>query len=147
MTGYGKTKKLEAMVLPVTTSDKTITWKSSNTKVAKVKNGVVTSVSAGTAKIYAYAEKQKVVATCDVTVKAPYIKISSTKTSLKVGKTLKMTGKLYGVTGKIKWSVSNTKKARIGSASGILKGKKAGTVWVIAKKGQIVAKKKITIKK
>ena len=50
LTGYGKTSKLKANVLPVTTSDKTITWKSSNTKVAKVKNGVVTSVSAGTAK-------------------------------------------------------------------------------------------------
>ena len=115
--------------------------------MAKVKNGVVTSVSAGTAKIYAYAQKKKVVATCKVTVKAPYIKISSSKNSVKVGKTLKMRGKLYGATGKIRWSVSDVKKARIGAASGILKGKKEGTIWVIAKKGQITAKKKIAIKK
>lgn len=147
MTGYGITNNLKATVSPATASDKTITWKSSNTKVAKVKNGVVTSVSAGTAKIYAYAEKNKVVATCKVTVKAPYIKISSTKSSVKVGKTLKMKGKLYGATGKIIWSVSDKKKATIGTTSGVLKGKKAGTVWVIAKKGQITAKKKITIKK
>lgn len=147
ITGYGVTKKIQATVLPTASSDKTITWKSSNTKVAKVKNGVVTSVSSGTAKIYAYAEKNKVVSTCKVTVNAPYIKISSTKSSLKVGKTLKMNGKLYGVSGKIKWSVSDTTKATIGSKSGMLKGKKAGTVWVIAKKGQITAKKKITIEK
>lgn len=147
VTGYGVKKTLAATALPSTASDQTITWKSSNTKVATVQNGVVTSVGKGIAVIYAYAEKKSVLASCKVTVNAPYIKISSSKSSVKVGKTLAMKGTLYGATGKIKWSVSNTKRASIGSSSGIVKGKKAGSVWVIAKSGKITAKKKITIKK
>lgn len=67
-------------------------WKSSNTKVAKVSSkGVVTAVKAGTAKITCTDKKGKKY-TCKVTVKNPYI--SATSKTLNIGKSFTL--KLYG---------------------------------------------------
>lgn len=64
----GKTITLTATVLPENATNKTVTWTSSDTAIATVKDGVVTGVAAGTAKITAKAgEKTDAV---DVTVKA-----------------------------------------------------------------------------
>lgn len=64
----GETITLTAEVLPADATNKTVTWTSSDTTVATVKDGVVTGVKAGTAKITAKAgEKTDAV---DVTVKA-----------------------------------------------------------------------------
>ena len=50
----GKSSQLSVSILPSTATNKTITWSSSNTKVATVdKNGKVTAKSKGSAKIYA----------------------------------------------------------------------------------------------
>lgn len=49
----GKTASLTATVLPDDTTDKTLTWSSSNTSVATVANGTVTGVSTGSAVITA----------------------------------------------------------------------------------------------
>ena len=64
----GDTAKLTATVLPAETTD-TLTWSTSNDKVATVKDGTVTAVAAGTATITATCGKFK--AECTVTVKAP----------------------------------------------------------------------------
>ena len=145
--GYGKNVKLKASITPSTATNPKITWTSSKPSVAKVKDGVVTSVGAGTATIYAYLENKTVVAKCSVTVKAPYLKVTSSKRAVRVGKTINMKAKLYGTTGSIRWSVSNKKIATIGAKSGKLKGRKVGTLWVIAKKGKITTKVKVTVKK
>lgn len=63
----GKSVTLKASMKPKNTTDK-ITWSTSNKKVAKVKNGKVTGVKKGTAKITAKATSGKK-ATCTVTVK------------------------------------------------------------------------------
>lgn len=63
-----------------TTDSKTVTWTSSNTKVASVKNGMVTGRNAGTAVITAKMGTK--VATCKVTVKARTIKIADAYTQL-----------------------------------------------------------------
>lgn len=60
----GQTKKLTATV---TGKKKTVSWKSSNSKVAAVKNGVITAKKAGKATIYAKANGKT--AECKVTVK------------------------------------------------------------------------------
>lgn len=146
VTGYGKKIKLTAVITPPTATNPQITWTSSKPSVAKVKDGVVTSVGAGTTTIFAYLEDKTVVAKCSVTVKAPYLKITSAKRSVRVGKTLNMKAKLYGTTGSIRWSVSKKKIASIGAKSGKLKGKKPGKLWVIAKKGKITARVKVTVK-
>lgn len=147
LTGYGKKIKLTAVITPPTATNPKITWTSNKPSVATVKDGVITSVGAGTTIIYAYLEDKTVMAKCSVTVKAPYLKITSTKRSVRVGKTLNMKAKLYGTTGSIRWNVSNKKIASIGTKSGKLKGKKPGKLWVIAKKGKITAKVKVTVKK
>ena len=62
-------KRLVATINPSeTTDDKTITWTSSNNKVATVSDGVVTGVSVGTATITATTTNGKT-ATCEVIVK------------------------------------------------------------------------------
>ena len=61
---------LKATLAPAGVTEKTVTWKSSNTKVATVsKTGVVTGVKAGTATISATTSNGKK-AVCKVTVKA-----------------------------------------------------------------------------
>ena len=63
-----KTVKLTAKVSPSGASQ-SVTWSTSNKKVAKVKNGLVTAVGTGTAKITAKTSNGKT-AKCTITVKA-----------------------------------------------------------------------------
>ena len=65
----GKSETLTAKVSPINATNKNVTWKSSNEKVATVKNGKVTAKKAGTAKITVKTEDQNKEATCTVTVK------------------------------------------------------------------------------
>jgi len=68
----GETETLVATVLPEDATDKTVTWKSSKTSVAKVdSNGKITAVKAGTATITATAGGK--IAICIVTVSEPVI--------------------------------------------------------------------------
>lgn len=63
----GATAKLKATVTPSNSTDK-LTWKSSDTKVATVENGVITAKKTGTAKITVKTSSGKT-AVCKVTVK------------------------------------------------------------------------------
>lgn len=63
----GQSVQLTATVLPEDATDKTVTWSSSDDKVATVKDGKVTAVAAGEAVISAKAGKKE--ATCKVIVK------------------------------------------------------------------------------
>ena len=65
----GESLELTATVLPENATEPTVTWKSSNTKVATIRRKVVNGVSEGTAIITAKAGD--VEATCIITVKLP----------------------------------------------------------------------------
>lgn len=80
----GKKLTLKAKVSPANASNKALTWKSSNTKIAKVaSNGVVTGVKAGTVKITATAKDgSRKSATCTVTVRQSVSKITLSKTNV-----------------------------------------------------------------
>ena len=80
----GKKLTLKAKVNPANASNKALTWKSSNTKIAKVaSNGVVTGVKAGTVKITATAKDgSRKSATCTVTVRQSVSKIALSKTNV-----------------------------------------------------------------
>lgn len=65
----GQTGTLTATVKPDNATNKTVTWTTSNDKVATVVNGVVTAVGKGTATITAAADGKT--AACTVTVKVP----------------------------------------------------------------------------
>ena len=67
----GKTVTLQATVLPLSASNKRLTWTSSNIDVATVEEGVVTALSEGTATITATStDGSNITATCQVTVTA-----------------------------------------------------------------------------
>lgn len=80
----GKKLTLKAKVNPANASNKALTWKSSNTKIAKVaSNGVVTGVKAGKVKITATAKDgSRKSATCTVTVRQSVSKITLSKTNV-----------------------------------------------------------------
>lgn len=80
----GKKITLKAKVNPANASNKALTWKSSNTKIAKVaSNGVVTGVKAGRVKITATAKDgSRKSATCTVTVRQSVSKITLSKTNV-----------------------------------------------------------------
>jgi len=67
---YKATAKLTATVTPDNETNKTVTWKSDNEKVATVDaNGNVKAIGRGTAKVTATTEDEQKTATCEVTVK------------------------------------------------------------------------------
>ena len=64
----GKKLTLKATIEPTTSSNKKVTWTTSNSSVAGVSNGIVTAKKTGTAKITAKTSNGKT-ATCNITVK------------------------------------------------------------------------------
>ena len=64
----GNSATLIATINSTDITDKTVTWKSEDEKIAKVENGKVTAISEGTTKIIAAASDGST-ATCTVTVK------------------------------------------------------------------------------
>lgn len=70
----GNSATLTATIKPSNATNKTVTWTSSNTSVAKVSNGKVTGLKAGTATITAKSNNGKT-ATCKVTISTAVEKI------------------------------------------------------------------------
>ena len=141
---------LKASVYPKKTK---VTWKSSDTKIAKVSSsGKVTGVKAGTATITASIKlgSKTYKTTCKITVLTPSIKLSKSKATVytKESLTLKATVKPSGT--KVTWKSSDTKIAKV-SSSGKVTGVKAGTATITAsiKLGSKTYKAtcKITVKK
>ena len=130
----GKTYQLKASLEPESTNVK-IKWKSSNKKVAKVNSkGKVTAVGKGKATITVYEENGNAVkATCKITVKLASLKLSATQMNLTVGKKTKLSLTSGADGSAIKWSSSNKSIANV-SKSGKVKGKKAGTATITAKR-------------
>ncbi len=151
----GASETLRATVTPANATDKTITWSSSNTKIATVdKTGKVKAASAGTARITAKTSNGKT-AVCTVTVTKPVVKVTSvklnrTKLTLNKGKTvsLKATVNPSGATNKrVSWKSSNTKVATVdknGKVKAVSKG--TATITVTTADGSKRATCKVTVK-
>ena len=124
----GKTLTLKATVL---FSDKSVTWKSSNSKVATVtSSGKVSGIKAGTATITCTSKATGLNATCKVTV--GYVKLDKTEAILEKGKTVTLTPTVYpsSLSDKsVTWKSSDTKVATVTSA-GKVKGVKYGTATI-----------------
>lgn len=119
----------------------TFTWKSSNTKVAKVtSDGIVTGIKAGTAKITVTSEDKQYTATTTIKVvgkKVPIktLSLNRTKLTLKKGKTflIKATIKPKNATTKTLRYSSNKKKIATVSAKGRITAKKKGSCVITVK--------------
>lgn len=132
----GKTYKLTGAISAIGNVNKTITWASSNSNVAKVaSNGTVTAVNGGTATITAKTVNGKV-ATCKVnTWKINSIGLNKTSVTIDEGKTTNLiaTVSASGNADKtVIWSSSNTSVALIDS-SGKITAVKAGTATITVK--------------
>lgn len=133
----GKQLKLNAVLTPAKTSNKTVKWRSSNTSIATVNSaGLVTAKKRGTAVITAASvRKPGLYKTCRVTVKVPAARIIiSSKEYIKKGKTRSLYATLTpsDTTDKITWSSSNKKVAQV-NTKGKVKGLKTGTATITAK--------------
>ncbi len=141
----GKKVQLKAAVAPSKATNKAVTWKSSNTKVATVSSkGVVTfSKKAGGKKVTITATAKdgskkygKITLTC-MKGSVKKITLSGVKT-LKAGKTAKVKAKVTTMNGKanktLTWTSSNTKIATVDKNGKVkaVKGKK-GTVTITAR--------------
>ena len=126
-----KTLTLTPTVYPSSLTDKSVTWKSSNTAVATVTSaGKVKGVKAGTATITCTSKATGLKTTCKVTV--GYVKLDKTTASVKKGSTVTLKATVYpsSLSDKsVTWKSSNTKVATVTSA-GKVKGVKAGTVTI-----------------
>ena len=143
--GKGKTMQLTATVTPTNATNKAVTWKSSNTKIATVSStGKVTAKSAGTVTITCTAKDGSgKKATCKVTVTEPKPPVKPTVkvTKLTLNKkaatlspketlTLRATVTPTNATNKaVTWKSSNTKIATV-SSTGKVTAKSAGTVTI-----------------
>ncbi len=134
----GKTTTLKAIPAYSTT----ITWMSSNPLIATVSsNGVVTGKKAGTVTITAKAFGKSVTKT--IKVVEPSLKVTGS-TSLYRGKTTTLKATTSYSTN-VTWKSSKPSIATV-SSSGVVTGKKAGTVYIYANAYGKSVKYKLTIK-
>ena len=141
----GGSYQLKATISPQTATLRNITWESSNPSVAKVENGNVVAVSAGTATITASNDDGSVKATSVITVKkstptpTPSSSGKVTKVTLSAGQTTKYVGETLQLSTTVTpssvtnytatWSSSNSNVATV-SNTGLVSTKKAGTVVI-----------------
>ena len=151
----GKTETVSVEVLPAKASDKTLTWSSSNTKIATVDtNGKITAKAVGTATITVKTTDGAKTVTLKVNVVVPTVhvtkvQLSKTATSLVVGSTEKVTATVLpsNATNKsVVWQSSNTAIARINSAGLITAvGVGEATITVIASDNAKTATMKVVV--
>lgn len=135
--GVGANATLVVTVTPSNATSTAITWSSSNAGVAKVENGKVTAVSAGTATITAKSANGKT-ATCTVTVTnsavlVTNITLEKTALSLTVGGTETITAYVSPANASSKtitWASSNPSVAKV--ENGKVTAVSAGTTTITA---------------
>ena len=152
-----KTVQLKATVVGASSS---VTYKSSNTKVATVSStGKVTAKSAGSATITATANG--VSKTCKIIVKKASIKLNKSSVTIYTAgtKTVQLKATIVGASKTVKYKSSNTKVATV-SSTGKVTAKAAGSVTItvtangvsttcrvrVAKPTLKVNKSKVTVK-
>lgn len=117
----GKTVTLKASVFPYSLADKSVTWKSSDTKVATVTSiGKVTGVKAGTTTITC-TSSTGLSASCKVTV--GYVGLNKTKLIVGVGKAVTLKATVYPTSlsdKSVTWTCSNPRVAKVTSGGKVI---------------------------
>ncbi len=137
----GRNAALTATVYPTDSTDKTVTWTTSNSKVATVSDGKVTAVAAGKATITAKTSNGKT-ASCSVTVTNPPVEvtgISLNKTAFSIGKgeiadLIPAISPSNATDKTLTWTSDNSSVVTV-SSSGEIVGKNNGSAVITAKTG------------
>lgn len=108
---------LQTTVLPENSEDKTITWSTSDAKIAIVEDGKITGIQPGTATITA-STSNGIEKTCNVIVKVPATELQLNKTEITltkgVSEVLAIQKKIPSdTTDQISWTSSNDKVATV----------------------------------
>ena len=149
----GNTEKLNATVLPDNADDKSVTWKSSDEKVATVDSeGTVTGVGVGSATITVTTVDEAKTAECAVTVNPVVVTgvtLDKTEITVEEGKVMKLVATVLpdNATDKtVAWSTSNPDVATV-DHNGIVKGVAAGnaTITVTTTDGSKTASCAVTV--
>ncbi len=136
----GENITLEAEVYPDDATDKSLTWRSCNTRVATVdEDGVVTGVRPGKAWIVATAnDGSGKWDKCRVTVKSANVKVTKvdlpSRATVKAGQSITLTAEVYpdDATDKsLTWRSCNTRVATV-DEDGVVTGVRPGKAWIVA---------------
>ena len=150
----GKSKTVNPTFNPTYASNKKVTYKSSDTKVASIStSGKVTATGVGTATITVTSDDGGYKATCKVVVIQPAtgIKISKTSYNLTLGTkpSVKLTATVLpskATTKTVKWESSNTKVAKVSSTGTVTAvGPGKATVTVTSNDGGFKATCAVTV--
>ena len=129
----GKTTTLSATVYPSSLTDKSVTWESSNTKIATVTSaGKVKGVKAGSATITCTSNATGLKATCTVNVVNGIVTLNKTEACVQKGKTMTLKATVTPETladKSMTWESSDKKIATVTKA-GKVKGVKYGTATI-----------------
>jgi len=137
----GGTTTLNAVVVPATATNKTVTWSSNNTSIATVNgSGLVTGVAAGTATITAKTQDggftaNSVVTVTNINIPVTGLTVSPATVSVAVNGTTTLTAAVApaNATNKmVTWSSSAPSVAAV-SASGVVTGVAAGSATITGK--------------
>ena len=152
----GASVQLTATVTPSNATDKTVSWTSSNSSVAKVSDGKVTAVKAGTATITATAGGKTasvVVTVTDNPVSVESVSVSGDgvsggKLSLKSGASAQLTATVKpdnATDRKVTWTSSDSSVANVMGTGVVTAGSKAGKATVTATAGGKSASVEVTV--
>lgn len=144
-----KTVKLKVKVSPSRASKKGITWKSSNSNVATVKNGRVTAIGKGTCRITATAPNGKK-ASCKVkvttSIRVKSVSISTADLTLQQGQGVRITAAVKPAKASIRTVTWKTSDAKIATVSGgMIMAVSPGTAVIKASAGGKSASCAVTV--
>ena len=148
----GGTVTLKATVNPSNATYKTVSWKTSNSKIATVSKGKVTAKGIGTATITATADGKK--ATCKVTVTAKdvavtEVKLDRSECTLKEGDTTELKATVSpenAINKTVTWESSDESIVTV-DKNGKITAKSAGKATITAKAGDKSASCTVTVTK
>lgn len=146
----GGTQVLQVTVLPENATDKTVTWSSDDTSVAKVSDGTITAVGLGTCTITARAGEKS--ANCQVEVENNFVPVTSisldqTSMTLVVGDSGTLTATVLPTDASnpaVSWSSDDTSVATV--SDGTVNAISVGTCTITATAGNRSATCYVTVR-